>query len=132
MEIQGIIRRILLNDSGIKDRVGSRVWMSDLATMVNPILPCINFKVQPGTVDETLPERLMIPRVRFWCWSEEGYDESRDIANVLIGVLNQEIFHEDNKDLWFRQDSVPVDYFLEEPRYYATVVDFLCYVLDRS
>ena len=131
MTLIGAIRRILADDSTLRARVSGRIYESELATLVNPVLPCVNIKIVSSLADPTVPEATRTDTLRVWCWSEESFDDAREIADLVIDRLNQNRYTESSLDLWFRLAGEPTDYFLEEPRFYCAIVDFGCRVLDR-
>lgn len=79
------IRDYLLADIGVTTLVSTRMYYGDLATLVNPIYPCVNLDVFEGRSLIAPVDRL---RVTVYCSSKVSYHQADAIFDAVNSALN--------------------------------------------
>jgi hypothetical protein len=67
--------------------VGNNIYPAYLASIRNPVFPCINFGIEGGTRRISyLP--YSDSSVRFWAYSETGFEQANEIMSYITSNIN--------------------------------------------
>lgn len=121
MNFKEILRTTLINNSQIYAKVQDRVYPGFLATIPNPIYPCMNFAfIMGGSVDKDVKE-ISDEGFRVWVWSTNSYDEAREIYKLIFDSLHQIMFRNSEVKVLFEETGRPIENFDEIERTYYLV-----------
>ena len=126
-KLRQLIRNTIVNESGgaaIRAIVGQRAYPAQIASLTNPVYPCINFEISLGPIDTATT--VYDGTMRVWCWSrqhEGTQDEAWDLFQALVDYWHQSWFSNATLARYVQliQSGEPVTTFDEEARAYSVV-----------
>ncbi len=102
--------RAMRGDATVFKLVGGRIYPQDVATIINPVYPCIAFRIDSGTPDPNV-SKVGTPRVIINCYSTKSYNESYSIYEAVKDLLSISRFYDVNVNLIIKEESLPREFY---------------------
>ena len=130
-----LLRNTIVNEtdvgaSAIKALTSERIYPSELASIVDPTFPCLNFVIEVGPYIEA-PD-VFDGTMRTWCWSgqhEGSPDQAWELHDLLLTYWHQAAFRDDTlqRSVNLQQVGDPTRFTDPEARSYAVFARWSIY-----
>lgn len=107
-------------DSNIYTATSGRVYPQDLATLLNPVYPCITVSLQGGIPDDYLSE-LADASVSINAYSTKSYNQCWDIYEKIKSALAFGIFTDNDVRIRMTESSLPIELYDQVGRVFYVV-----------
>ncbi len=104
------IVRSLREDAGIFTATGGRIYPQDIATLSNPIYPCMTFRVDSGVPDGHVPD-IGVARITMSFYSAVNYNEAYTMYELVKDFIALGRIKDDSVVLWFKEVNLPRELF---------------------
>ena len=128
-KIPQLLRNSVINSDvsaavAIRNIVGNRVYPSQIASIVNPTYPCVNFEINLGAMDSNTSA--FRGNMRLWCWSAAhtgAYNKSEELFQKMIDYWHMHAFSDStlSRSVTLKQRGTSIKFFDEVARAYAVV-----------
>ena len=87
--------------TGIRSRVGGRIYGAYLADITDPQYPCINFFSEGGSRSLSYLSYARMS-IRFWVYSDNNFEEAHTIFDLIKAEMNNSILSSDEVTMSFQ------------------------------
>ncbi|MBA7680227.1 hypothetical protein ES703_88538 [subsurface metagenome] len=129
-----LLRREVIEDAPVVEKIGSRFYPGELATVSRPKYPCANFSFTGGVPDADIKD-IGMKTFKIWAWAkgdQGGYDKTREIHKAIRDVIDNKRFADTDCYVVFKMTGEPLDYYEAIDGIYATTGVFRVRVIQTS
>ncbi len=102
--------REMRGDATVFGLVGGRIYPQEIATVKNPVYPCIAFRIDSGVPDPHV-SKVGVPRVIINCYSTKSYNESYSVYEAVKDLLAISRFFDASVNLIIKEESLPREFY---------------------
>ena len=99
---------LLLADATISAAVGWSIYPAQIATILEPTFPCINFADEGGSFPYRTA-RFATSSLRFWFYSEESIDAATQIYEATDAILRNHALMGSKLSMVLDPSSTPIE-----------------------
>jgi|TARA_B100001964_G_scaffold21533_2_gene21759 hypothetical protein len=119
-ESRTLLMRTLRSDSTLFNLIKGKIYPQDLATLKNPMYPCVTFTFGSGESDDNIPN-LAESNVSVKCYSTKSYSECWNIYEKIRSLVLFSVVSDANVRMRITENGTPDETFNETDRLHIVV-----------